>query len=121
MSCNKQDCTRAQTFGNLRTCADVIQPCRRNKQCLLLLLLCFGSLILKIASVYANSNMKAVLYKPGGVENLSIATVAKPTAGKTQVLIRTHHTALNRADTLQRRELNPPSKIESESDFIDTH
>lgn len=58
--------------------------------------------------------MKAVLYKPGGVENLSVGTVAKPSAGKTQVLIRTHFTALNRADTLQRKGLYPPPPGESD-------
>jgi len=53
--------------------------------------------------------MKAVLYKTGGVENLSIGTVPKPKAEKTRVLIRVQYTALNRADTLQRRGLyNPP-------------
>ena len=78
------------------------------------LVLCFVPFILKIALVYGNSNMKAVLYKPGGVENLSIGTVAKPSAGKTQVLIQTHYTALNRADTLQRRGLYPPPPGESD-------
>ena len=58
--------------------------------------------------------MKAVLYKPGGIENLSIGTVAKPSTGKTQVLIKTHYTALNRADTLQRRGLYPPPPGESD-------
>ena len=58
--------------------------------------------------------MKAVLYKPGGVENLSIGTVAKPSVGKAQVLIKTHYTALNRADTLQRRGLYPPPPGESD-------
>ena len=58
--------------------------------------------------------MKAVLYKPGGVENLYIGTVAKPSSGKTQMLIRAHYTALNRADTLQRRGLYPAPPGESD-------
>lgn len=51
--------------------------------------------------------MKAVLYKTGGAENLYLGTAPKPTADKTQVLIRVEYTALNRADTLQRRGLYP--------------
>ena len=51
--------------------------------------------------------MKAVLYKTGGVENLYVGTAPKPTAEKTRVLIRVEYTALNRADTLQRRGLYP--------------
>lgn len=58
--------------------------------------------------------MKAVLYKPGGVENLSIGTVPKPKAEKTRVLIRVEYTALNRADTLQRRGLYPSTSGESD-------
>ena len=76
--------------------------------------LCFVSLSVAIASVCGNSTMKAVLYEPGGVENLSIGTVPKPTAQKTQVLIRSEYTALNRADTLQRRGLYPPPPGESD-------
>lgn len=58
--------------------------------------------------------MKAVLYKPGGPENLSVGTVARPSAGKTQVLIRAIYTAVNRTDTLQRKGLYPPSPGESD-------
>ncbi|KAL9969760.1 hypothetical protein ACROYT_G022016 [Oculina patagonica] len=58
--------------------------------------------------------MRAVLYKPGGVENLSIGTVPRPTAEKTRLLIRAEYTALNRADTLQRRGLYPPPAGESD-------
>ena len=76
--------------------------------------LCFVRFVLEIASVCGNSSMKAVLYEPGGVENLSIGTVVKPSAGKTQVLIQTHYTALNRADTLQRRGLYAPPPGDSE-------
>ena len=58
--------------------------------------------------------MKAVLYTSGDVSNLRIGTVDKPVAEKTKVLIRTHFTALNRADTLQRRGLYPPQPGESD-------
>lgn len=58
--------------------------------------------------------MKAVLYKTGGAENLYIGTAPKPTAEKTRVLIRVEYTALNRADTLQRRGLYPPPPGESD-------
>lgn len=58
--------------------------------------------------------MKAVLYKPGGVENLYTGTVAKPSTEKTQVLIRVRYSAINRADTLQRQGLYPALPGESE-------
>ena len=76
--------------------------------------LCRLSFILEIASVCGDPTMKAVVYKPGGVENLSIGTVPKPTAEKTRVLIRAEYTALNRADTLQRRGLYPAPPGESD-------
>ncbi|CAH3187506.1 unnamed protein product, partial [Porites lobata] len=74
----------------------------------------FVSFIFKIMSASENSTMKAVLYKPGGVENLYTGTVAKPSAEKTQVLIRVRYSAINRADTLQRQGLYPPLPGESE-------
>lgn len=58
--------------------------------------------------------MKAVLYTPGDISNLRTGTVAKPAAEKSKVLIRTYYTALNRADTLQRRGLYPPPPGESD-------
>lgn len=58
--------------------------------------------------------MKAVLYKTGGVENLYIGTVPKPTVEKTRVLIRTEYTALNRTDILQREGLYPSPPGESD-------
>lgn len=58
--------------------------------------------------------MKAVLFTPGGAENLYVGTAPKPTAEKTRVLIRVEYTALNRADTLQRRGLYPPPAGESD-------
>lgn len=74
----------------------------------------FISFILEIVLVSGNSTMRAVLYKPGGVENLYIGTVTKPKVEKTKVLIRAHYTAINRADTLQRRGLYPPPSGESD-------
>ncbi|XP_068754762.1 quinone oxidoreductase PIG3-like [Montipora capricornis] len=79
-----------------------------NKGFVHLLFLCSVSLVL------GNLTMKAVLYTPGDVSNLRIDTVDKPVAEKTKVLIRTHFTALNRADTLQRRGLYPPQPGESD-------
>ena len=65
------------------------------------------------------TSMKAVLYKTGGVENLYLGTAPKPTAGKTKVLIRVEYTALNRADTLQRRGLYPsPSLPPGQPDIL---
>jgi tumor protein p53-inducible protein 3 len=44
----------------------------------------------------------------GGPETLSIGEVPIPTPGNGQVLIEVHYSALNRADTLQRRGTYPP-------------
>ena len=57
--------------------------------------------------------MQAVVYKPGGVENLSVETVSKPLIKDQHVLIKVHYFAINRADTLQRKGLYPPPKGES--------
>ena len=65
--------------------------------------LCFMLFILDIVLISGNSTMRTVLYKPGGVDNLYIGTVTKPKVEKTKVLIRAHYTAINGADTLQRR------------------
>lgn len=72
----------------------------------LVVVLC--DLFLATNIVYGNPKMKAVLFTPGGAENLHIGTAPKPAAEKTRVLIRVEYTALNRADTLQRRGLYPP-------------
>ena len=60
--------------------------------------------------------MQAVVYKPGGVENLSVQEVEKPSIEDKDyhVLIKIHYFAINRADTLQRKGLYPPPKGESE-------
>lgn len=71
-------------------------------------------LFLATTVVFGKPKMKAVLYTPGGVENLYIATTPKPTAENTRVLIRVEYTALNRADTLQRRGLYPPPAGDSD-------
>ena len=48
--------------------------------------------------------------KPGGVDALSFVTVPIPVPLPHEILIKVHATALNRADTLQRRGLyNPPA------------
>ena len=53
--------------------------------------------------------MQAVLYhKFGGPEELHLATVSEPDIEPNEVLVEVHATALNRADTLQRRGHYPP-------------
>jgi putative PIG3 family NAD(P)H quinone oxidoreductase len=53
--------------------------------------------------------MKAVVVtEPGGPETLQIADVPTPEPGPDEVLVRVHATALNRADTYQRRGHYPP-------------
>ncbi|KAL7243849.1 hypothetical protein ACSBR1_016132 [Camellia fascicularis] len=55
--------------------------------------------------------MKAVVISsPGGPEVLQIQEVEDPEFGDDEVLIRVEATALNRADTIQRKGLYPPPK-----------
>jgi putative PIG3 family NAD(P)H quinone oxidoreductase len=59
--------------------------------------------------------MRAVVIRePGGPEVLTIGQVPVPEPGPEQLLVRVRATALNRADTLQRRGLYPPPPGESE-------
>ena len=50
----------------------------------------------------------------GGPEVLKLAEIPAPIPGATQLLINVKATALNRADTLQRRGLYPPPPGESD-------
>ncbi|PVD28544.1 hypothetical protein C0Q70_11132 [Pomacea canaliculata] len=53
--------------------------------------------------------MRAVqIDQPGGPENLYIGQVPIPTPGSKEILIQVKATAINRADTLQRRGMYPP-------------
>ena len=53
--------------------------------------------------------MKAVIATaPGGPEVLALAEVPDPVPAEGEVLLRVHATAVNRADTMQRRGLYPP-------------
>lgn len=53
--------------------------------------------------------MKAILLKDfGGPEQLYIGDAERPVPGPKQLLVRVHATALNRADTLQRKGMYPP-------------
>ena len=59
--------------------------------------------------------MQAVTFaSPGGPEVLRITSATDPVPTAEQVLVRVRATALNRADTLQRRGLYPPPPGESE-------
>jgi putative PIG3 family NAD(P)H quinone oxidoreductase len=62
-----------------------------------------------------NSRMKAIIRTgDGGPEVLTLGEVPAPTPGPTQLLINVKATALNRADTIQRRGGYPPPPGESE-------
>ena len=53
--------------------------------------------------------MRAVVFdQPGSPEVMRIGEVSIPTPGPKEVLVKVHATALNRADTLQRRGFYPP-------------
>lgn len=53
--------------------------------------------------------MKAILLKEfGKPENLYLGETEKPTIAENEILIKTRATALNRADTLQRKGMYPP-------------
>lgn len=53
--------------------------------------------------------MRAVIARePGGPEVLELTDVPDPVAAEGEVLLRVAATAVNRADTLQRRGLYPP-------------
>lgn len=53
--------------------------------------------------------MRAILIKsPGGPEQLALGEWEKPTPGLSQILVKVAATALNRADTLQRKGHYPP-------------
>ncbi len=59
--------------------------------------------------------MRAVVARePGGPEVLAVADVPSPAAGPGEVVIAVTATAVNRADTLQRRGLYPPPPGESD-------
>ena len=59
--------------------------------------------------------MKAIVVEePGGPEQLKIGEVEKPVPGAEEVLVRVKYTAVNRADTLQRRGKYPPPPGASE-------
>jgi putative PIG3 family NAD(P)H quinone oxidoreductase len=59
--------------------------------------------------------MRAITFDtPGGPEVLRLAEVPDPMLGRQDLLVRVYATALNRADTLQRRGQYPPPPGESE-------
>ncbi|XP_078696595.1 quinone oxidoreductase PIG3-like [Branchiostoma floridae x Branchiostoma belcheri] len=73
----------------------------------------FGVLLSRLCSIKAQamSDMQAVvLQQPGGPDNLSVGTVARPQPQAGEVLLKVYATAVNRADTLQRKGLYPPPK-----------
>lgn len=62
----------------------------------------------------ASQNMRAVLYEPGGPEKMWIGEVPRPKLRPNELLVLVHYTALNRADTIQRKGSYPPPPGESE-------
>lgn len=61
------------------------------------------------------SLMKAVNYTtPGLIENLSIGMRQIPILKNNECLIKVYYSAINRADTLQRKGLYPPPPNESD-------
>lgn len=61
------------------------------------------------------SLMRAVNYTaPGLIENLSITMRPLPTLKQNECLVKVYYSAINRADTLQRKGLYPPPPNESD-------
>lgn len=60
------------------------------------------------------SEMKYVHYENGGPEKMSIKTTSVPKLKEREVLLKVYATAINRADTLQRKGLYPPPPGESD-------
>ena len=59
--------------------------------------------------------MRAVNYAaPGLIENLSVGMRQIPSLKSNECLVRVHYSAINRADTLQRKGLYPPPPNESD-------
>jgi len=58
--------------------------------------------------------MRAVLFEPGVPEKMSVGEVPIPEIRPNEILIRVFYTALNRADTLQRKGSYPPPPGDSE-------
>lgn len=59
--------------------------------------------------------MRAIVVpEPGGPEQMTLDEVPTPTPGPDEVLVRVHATALNRADTFQRRGHYPPPEEASD-------
>ena len=59
--------------------------------------------------------MKAIIFEePGDASNLKLADLPDPAIGDTDLLVKVHATALNRADTLQRMGQYPAQQGASE-------
>lgn len=61
-----------------------------------------------------SGTMRAVTFEPSGPENLRIGLVPVPKLREKEVLLKVYATAINRADTLQRKGLYPPPPGESD-------
>lgn len=62
----------------------------------------------------ATATMRAVQFEVGGPEKMKIAEVLIPALRQKEVLIKVYASAINRADTLQRKGFYPPPKGESD-------
>ncbi|XP_061176281.1 quinone oxidoreductase PIG3-like [Saccostrea echinata] len=76
-------------------------------------LLCFTATFIRCASTMSGM-MRAVTFEPGGPEKLGIASVPIPQLREKEVLLKVYATAINRADTLQRKGLYPAPPGESD-------
>ncbi|KAF6023540.1 TP53I3 [Bugula neritina] len=75
------------------------------------------------------ATMRAVQYESGCLpEQMQIKQVPRPTLRSGEILIKVHSSAINRAETLQRKGLYPPIKesqkflgLEAAGEVVETH
>ena len=74
----------------------------------------FGFSKLLLSNVSLNPMQAVIVTESGDPSNMQIGQVSTPEPGVDEVRVRVHATALNRADTFQRRGHYPPPEGESE-------